>query len=74
MIGAPKPEEILDPSFGVIVGFYLERAVFRLPVKILANASRGQQTVVVQVRFQTCNGRLCLAPTTVKLPVQLEIR
>jgi hypothetical protein len=53
------------------VSSYLDKAEFELPVKVLSNASIGQQRITFQVHYQTCSGSLCLAPTTVKLPVQL---
>jgi thiol:disulfide interchange protein DsbD len=73
-IGSAKPIELMDPNFGMRVGFYVEKTEFQLPIKILKDAPTGAQSLTVKVRYQTCNDKLCLPPRIEKLPVQLDIK
>jgi DsbC/DsbD-like thiol-disulfide interchange protein len=73
-IVAPKSHVIFDQSFGMRVRLYTERALFTVPVKVAANAPTGAQTLVIDVRYQSCNDTLCLPPRTIKLSVAVQIR
>ena len=43
-------------------------------MRIAAKASAGKQLVPVSVHFQTCDGRICQPPKTVKLTAALNVQ
>jgi thiol:disulfide interchange protein DsbD len=49
------------------------RAIAYLPVSVMPDAPLGKVTLTIDVAFQTCNDRQCLAPAEVSLPVTLDI-
>lgn len=68
-VEGPEPMKEFDPVFGMDVETYVGRVEFEFPVE----HSGGPATAAVQVRvrYQMCNGELCLRPKTVglELPV-----
>lgn len=62
-IVAAAPKKALDPSFGIETETYVGSAKFEIPVKVAQGAAG------VNVRFQVCNDRLCLPPSTAKLEI-----
>jgi hypothetical protein len=75
--GAPTgsaPTRYLDPDFGLETQFYNGAFTISLPVRMSPRAAAGAQAIPVDVRFQTCNGRICEPPKTVRLlaPVTLQ--
>ena len=60
-----------DPAFGLDTHFYSSAFTLTLPLRFAPHAN-GQQTVPVNVRFQTCNGRICQPPKTVHLSVPVS--
>ncbi len=72
-IESPTPIIAMDENFGFETQFYQDSATFALPLRIAANAPSGQHKLQVQVRYQTCTGKLCLPPKTVKLDLTVEI-
>lgn len=73
-VEAPKAHSIFDPNFNMQVAFYIDKAEFKLPVKVGPGTPPGKQTVVVEARYQTCNDKLCLPPKTVHVESALQIR
>jgi len=73
-IGAPKPHLIYDPTFGMLVQLYTEKAEFVLPIKVAVDAQAGAQTLTVDARYQSCNDTICLAPRTSKVTLVLQVR
>lgn len=68
-IGAPAgtpPTRIHDPAFNLETQFYAGNFTLTLPVRVKAHAA-GEQVIPVDVRFQTCNGKVCQPPRTVRL-------
>ena len=61
-IQAPEPIMEKDPNFGIEVGYYQQKVEFQLPLS--DNNSPAGTPLKIQVRFQTCNNRLCLPPKT----------
>jgi DsbC/DsbD-like thiol-disulfide interchange protein len=73
-IKAPAPQTDMDPNFGTETEFYEGSAAFVLPVRVLASASPGEQTIRVNAFYQTCNDQMCLPPRTDSLELSVEIR
>lgn len=75
--GAPAGSPVTklqDPSFNLQTQFYEHDFTVTAPVRIGAHAAAGQQQIPISVRFQTCNGRICQPPKTVRLSVPVNIR
>jgi thiol:disulfide interchange protein DsbD len=72
-IHAEEPMRLDDPVFGMEVEFYIESAEFTVPVKIAAGVKPGVQKLTIAPRYQTCNGKLCFPPRTVKLELPVEV-
>jgi Disulphide bond corrector protein DsbC len=75
--GAPTgsaPTKFHDPDFGLETQFYASDFTLTVPVRLKPDAGAGQQQIPIDVRFQTCNGRICQPPKTVRLlaPVDLQ--
>ncbi len=64
-ITGTKPETAFDPNFQMKTAFYQNAVTLNLP--LAASASANALNLRVNVRFQTCNDRLCLPPKTVQL-------
>ena len=60
------PEKIHDPAFNLETQFYSGAFTLSVPVRFARHVA-GQQTVPVDVRFQTCNGKVCEPPKIVRL-------
>jgi hypothetical protein len=67
------PSKVHDPAFDLDTQFYAGAFTLTVPVRFAPHTT-GQQSIPVNVRFQTCNGRICQPPKTVRLsvPVTLE--
>ncbi len=75
--GAPagsKPEKLRDPAFGLETQFYTSPFTVTVPVRFKPHAGAGPQVIPVDVRFQTCNGRVCQPPRTVHLSAILNLQ
>lgn len=75
--GAPAGSPVTklqDPSFNLQTQFYEHDFTVTAPVRISAHAAAGAQVIPVNVRFQTCNGRICQPPKTVKLSVPITVQ
>ena len=64
-VKAAKPVTVYDPNFQKRVSLYADHAEFA--VTLSANASSGEPAV--EVRYQSCNDRMCLPPRTVNVPL-----
>lgn len=68
-----KPVKQHDPAFGLDTQFYEHAFTLTVPVRFKPQAA-GQQVVPVNVRFQTCNGRICQPPKTVHLSAPVNVQ
>jgi thiol:disulfide interchange protein DsbD len=64
-ITGTQPKSAFDPNFQMNTEFYEGSATLNVP--LASDASVNSQNVRINVRFQTCNDRLCLPPKTVHL-------
>jgi tetratricopeptide (TPR) repeat protein len=72
-IKAQQPKSEFDNSFGVNTEWYEGAANFTLPVQVVNGAKPGKQKLLVNVRFQACNGDVCLPPKSVKLELDVNV-
>ena len=70
-IGSPQARTEPDANFGRDVGYYEGTVNFTVPVRYRQATPSAKTTLNVQVRFQACNDRLCLAPRTKNLQVAI---
>jgi hypothetical protein len=73
--GAPTgsaPVKFHDPAFNLETQFYSNDFALTVPVRFKPRVG-GAQAVPVDVRFQTCNGRICEPPKTVHLFVPVNL-
>jgi thiol:disulfide interchange protein DsbD len=68
------PVKFHDPSFNLETQYYEKDFSLTVPVRVAANAAPGAQQIPVSVRFQTCNGKICKPPKTVKLLAPVTVR
>jgi hypothetical protein len=73
-IDATKPHVVFDPNFDMRVELYSDRAEFMLPVTISPRVLPGNQTLTVNVRYQSCDDSVCLAPRTARVSVSVQVR
>lgn len=73
-VTGPKPHTIFDPNFNMQVGFYVDKAEFKAPVKATESALAGKQPIVALARYQACNDKLCLPPKTVRVEGVIDVR
>ena len=53
---------------------YEEKFLVRLPVTAGADALAGETTLTGRLRYQACNERVCLRPTSVPVAVRVTLR
>jgi thiol:disulfide interchange protein DsbD len=63
-----------DPSFDLETQYYERDFTLSVPVKIAAKAAAGRQVVPVSVHYQTCDGRICQPPKTVRLSAAVNVQ
>jgi thiol:disulfide interchange protein DsbD len=68
-----KPETLYDKNFDMQTEFYEHNIVINLPMMVKSSAPVGTDDMTLDVRFQTCNERTCLPPTTVHLTLAAQI-
>jgi DsbC/DsbD-like thiol-disulfide interchange protein len=71
---APKPHTVFDPNFSMRVGFYLEKARFRVPLEVGRDAEAGIRTLNIQMRYQCCNDKMCLPPKKTTVAISVEVK
>jgi len=64
---APEPEREMDQAFDQITASYTEKAAFRLPVAVAADAPAGPHALEIDVSFQACDGNICLPAKAVRV-------
>jgi DsbC/DsbD-like thiol-disulfide interchange protein len=75
--GAPAadpPEKVFDTSFRFETLYYSKPFTLTVPVRLGADVAPGPQQIPVSVRFQTCNGKICHPPKTIRLSAPVNVR
>jgi thiol:disulfide interchange protein DsbD len=58
----PKPERRFDANFQLDTETFEKEAVFLVAVELTKNAPAGALDLTAQVRYQSCNDKMCLPP------------
>src|SRR5689334_17900815 len=66
-LDAPTPMLAPDRSFGIVTETYEGAVTFR--GRVIASS---HESLTLRVRYQTCDDRVCLPPTTIDVPVALS--
>jgi DsbC/DsbD-like thiol-disulfide interchange protein len=72
-LDAPEPEREMDQAFGQITASYTEKATFRLPVAVAADAPAGPCTLEIDVAFQACDGNICLPAKAARVKAAINV-
>jgi DsbC/DsbD-like thiol-disulfide interchange protein len=70
---SPEPEREMDQAFGQITASYSEKATFRLPVAVAADAPAGAHPLEIDVSFQACDGNICLPAKAARVKATLTV-
>jgi DsbC/DsbD-like thiol-disulfide interchange protein len=70
---SPEPEREMDQAFGQITASYAEKATFRLPVAVAADAGAGMHTLEIDVSFQACDGNICLPARAARVKATITV-
>jgi hypothetical protein len=73
--GAPAgsaPVKFQEPAFNLQTQFYSSAFTLNVPVRFKPHVT-GPQAIPLDVRFQTCNGRICEPPKTVHLSAPVTL-
>ena len=71
--GSPATK-VHDAAFNLDTPLYSKSFTASVPLKIVAQASTGKQSIPISVRFQTCNGAICQPPKMVHLSAPILIQ
>jgi thiol-disulfide isomerase/thioredoxin len=66
-------EKHRESAFAVEVESFTGTAEFWIPVRVLSTAKLGKYTCAVRVRFQACDGKICLPPADHLVEISFEI-
>ncbi|QQE11840.1 thioredoxin family protein [Planctomycetota bacterium] len=72
----PKPHQVIVNFTGEEsqLPAYDNKTIFYVPVVVKGDASAGEYPIKVNVDYQTCNDRACLAPTDKTIDLMLTIK
>ncbi len=73
-ITASPPTKQHDPSFNLETQYYSSDVKVFAPVRISTKAAAGVQQIPLSVRYQSCDGRFCQPPKTVRLIATVNVR
>lgn len=68
-----KPERKLDPSFGIDTETFAGQYVLLFDIELAKNAAAGPNAIAANVRYQSCNDRICLPPKKKSAQASLTI-
>ena len=69
----PKPERKLDPNFNSETETFGGDTTFLIRIPVAGSAAPGETEVTAQVRYQSCNDRMCLPPIRRTVTAKLGI-
>lgn len=64
----PAVPPVLDPGFGRKVERFEHAVSFGVPVAVNADL-KGPQTAKLKIKYQVCNAKSCMPPTTLVIPI-----
>lgn len=68
------PTVAFEPAFGFATPFYARSVSLAVPVRLRPGLAPGRRLVPVSIRYQSCDGLVCLPPRTLHLTVPVDIR
>ncbi len=71
-VGADRPQRGPAAGSAAAVNFYQGQPRFRLRLRAGSGLKAGAGPVVLEIRYQACNERLCLPPRTATLSFPLR--
>lgn len=71
-VGSP-PVKARDQAFGFETQYYAGAFTVTVPVRLQPHLAGGRQAIPFNVRFQTCNGRVCQPPKAVHLSAPITV-
>ncbi len=75
----PKPKIYQDPNFSeqgkppFMSQAFENEVTFTAPIKVAGDAKPGEQKLIAKFRYQVCDDRTCLPPTTKTLEIETTI-
>ncbi len=69
-----RPTVAYDPAFRSVTPYYIGTINLTVSVRLRAGLTPGRQLVPINVRYQSCDGRTCAPPKTVRLSAPVDIR
>lgn len=73
-VRGPLPHSGYDANFQLETETYEGTAMFTVPLIAATNPPLGTNAVQLAVRFQACDGQICLPPKTVPLNAQVKYK
>jgi hypothetical protein len=71
VVAGSAATKLHDPAFGLDTQFYSSAFTLTVPVRLKPHLTDGP-VIPLNVRYQTCNGRVCQPPRTVHLSVPVN--
>jgi thiol:disulfide interchange protein DsbD len=68
IVQVTEPKRIEDPIFGMVIGYFAERAIFAQRVRV---TSERETTLQATVEYMVCDDQSCLPPTEVDFSIAL---
>lgn len=72
-VAASAPIVALDTAFGFVTPHYVRTVSLTVPVRLRSHLPPGRQVVPLSIRYQSCDGRVCLPPRTIHLTVPITV-
>jgi len=72
-IREPKPHEREDPLAGGSILEHVGRAQFEIPLKVPADAKEGPRKILIDITYQACDAKQCLAPTVATVETTVTV-
>ena len=68
------PTIAFEPAYGFATPYYIRDVTISVPVRLRERLAAGRQTVPVSLRYQSCDGRTCEPPKTIRVAAQIDIK
>lgn len=72
-VAASAPTLAFDRAFGFVTPTHARDISLTVPVRVRAGQGPGHRQVPIGIRYQSCDGRVCLPPRTVHVAAPVEI-
>lgn len=72
-VAYPEPEQMHDEVLNEPLPIYRGEAMLLAPLRIVDDLPQGEATIVLDVKFQACDGWACLAPELVRIELPVSV-